>query len=438
MSSRTGEALVWIGYTTRYRDGGDKMARAARTMARQQAGEGRTVRCEAVESKADFTAAMARIAAAGEQLSELHLIAHSGMYGPMFGTTEWPEQLSPHEWRTLSIPFAGGGAAWFHSCRSARWFAPFFARTFGVPAHGYHWYTTFSARPDRFLWEGFRRSPEAELYVMGAPGRKSHGLAGSVLKYGLGRREQPRRFDPPDKTSDAGSYDLVAGLYAAVFEDIRVRGDEWRWLSPRIPDGAQVLDLGCGNGALLAQLSGRIASGVGVDASAGQLQQARRRCEGHDNLSFHQVSGPALPLPDDSVDVAVSLLSWRYLDWDPLLTELQRVLVPSGRLLVVDMAAAPPRTAEIPRLLSDRVRGIGGQLRRQGTRAALQRLVRDERWQELLRYNPIRAEHEYRWYLESRFPAHRIEVLNIGWHARMLAFDSGPFSAARLYEMSYP
>ena len=429
-------AMIWIGYTTRYRDGGEKMARAARTMAHEKAAAGAAVRCEAVESKGAFAAAMQRLVDEGAALSELHLIAHSGMYGPMFGTTDWPEQLSPHEWRALPIPFAAGGAAWFHSCRSARWFAPFFARTFQVPAHGYHWYTTFSSRPDRFRWEGPRPDAEAPLYVMGAPGRKSHGLAGSVLKYGLGRCEPPRRFEPDD--AGGGSYDPVAEMYAEVFTDIRIRADEWRWLSARVPDGARVLDIGCGNGALLAQLSGQIRSGVGVDASAGQLAQARQHCAGMAHLSFQQVDGPRLDLPDDSIDVAVSLLSWRYLDWDPLLQELERVLTPSGRLLVVDMAASPARARELPRLVADGARSIQGRWQRQGARAALKRMVQDPRWQEMLRYNPIRAEHEYRWYLESRFPGRSVTVLNVGWHARVLAFDSGPFSGASLREMSYP
>ncbi len=424
--------MIWIGYTTRYRDGGDKMRRVAQTMAAEATGP---VRCEAVESRRDLIAALSRLEA---PLTALHLIAHSGMYGPMFGTTQWPEQLSPHEWRALAaagtIRFADDGAAWFHSCRSARWFAPFFARTFGVPAYGYHWYTAFSRRPDRFAWEGPLHRADAPLYVMGAPGRKSHGLPGSLSKYLLGRAEAPRRFEP--QGADGASYDDVAGLYAEVFSDIRIRRDEWRWLSPRIPSGARVLDLGCGNGALLAQLADRIALGVGVDASAGQLAQAAARCADHDHISFHHTDDPRLPLADGSIDLAVSLLSWRYLDWDPLLAELKRVLTPAGRLLIVDMAASPASAREVPRLLRDRAAAILGQPAQ--TRAALRRMVADERWQTMLRYNPIRAEHEYRWYLESRFPGRRVEVLNVGVSSRILAFDTGPFSDAALSEMQYP
>ena len=38
-------------------------------------------------------------------------------------------------------------------------------------------------------------------------------------------------------------------------------------------------------------------------------------------------------------------------------------------------------------------------------------LVEHPDWQEMLRHNPIRAEHEYRWCLESRFPGARLETL---------------------------
>ena len=66
----------------------------------------------------------------GRTLAELHFVGHSGMYGPMFGSTAWPEQFSPHEWRTFPLPWAVGAEAYFHACRTGRWFAPFFARIF--------------------------------------------------------------------------------------------------------------------------------------------------------------------------------------------------------------------------------------------------------------------------------------------------------------------
>jgi hypothetical protein len=55
-----------------------------------------------------------------------------------------------------------------------------------------------------------------------------------------------------------------------------------------------------------------------------------------------------------------------------------------------------------------------------------------------LTYNPIRAEHEYRWFFGSRFPEGRMDVLDLGRHSRVLAFDSGPLSARWFPPQSYP
>lgn len=56
----------------------------------------------------------------------------------------------------------------------------------------------------------------------------------------------------------------------------------------------------------------------------------------------------------------------------------------------------------------------------------------------MLQFNPIRATHEYVWYFESRFPGKKVEVLNLGWNNRVLAFDSGPLQPGRVAPQTYP
>jgi hypothetical protein len=56
----------------------------------------------------------------------------------------------------------------------------------------------------------------------------------------------------------------------------------------------------------------------------------------------------------------------------------------------------------------------------------------------MVRYNPIRAEHEYRWFLESRFPGNRLEVLTVTTTQRVVAFDSGPLAKGVHAPLSYP
>jgi hypothetical protein len=56
----------------------------------------------------------------------------------------------------------------------------------------------------------------------------------------------------------------------------------------------------------------------------------------------------------------------------------------------------------------------------------------------MLEHNPIRAEHEYRWYLESRFPGRKVETLNVCRRARLVAFDSGALEPGMPLPMSFP
>ena len=434
--------MLLVLYTTLYREGGPSFERAARTLAEslRRAQPSASVRVERVESKAEVRGVLNAIAAAGERIEQLHVVAHAGLYGPMFGSTAWPEQFSPHEWERLHVPFAGDAEAFFHACRSARWFAPFFARTFGVPTHGYHWYTTFSTDPDRFVWPRPFVDRDRALYVFGCPGRRSHGLLASARKYaGLTNAETMRRFEP--ELAPAGtSYDGVAERYDEVFEDIRVRDDEVRFLRARLarlPPKPRVLDIGCGNGALLALLAPEIRSGFGVDASSAMVERARARARAP-HLAGAHVTGPTLPLADASVDVAISMLSFRYLDWDPLLFELERVLTPEGRLLVVDMVEKPVSLRLLPRVAIDRARVVAHASRHGDYRRKLAAMVASPEWERVLEHNPMRALHEYEWYLGSRFPNGTLETLNVGRRARILGFDTGPFGDARLRNEEYP
>jgi SAM-dependent methyltransferase len=424
--------VIWIGYTTEYRDGGRQLAQAARTLAREFEAQGHRVACRAVETKREFVDAVTGVP---EPIDELHLIAHSGMYGPMFGATAMPEQFSPHEWRGLDLPLAPRAEAFFHSCRSGRWFAPFFARTFGVPASGHHWYTTVSRSPDRYRWVSPRLPPDAPMYVVGQPGRKSHGMLGAVGKHTGRLPPVPMVRYEPSAGLPSPAYDRVAALYDTTFADIRVRGPEWSWIDSHVPDGARVLDLGCGTGGLLRALESRIGPGAGADVSEAMLAHARRR---NPSFDWRRVEGPTLPFATDAFDVVVSLLSWRYLDWDPVLAEIARVLRPGGRLLVVDMVAKPAGASEVPVVLAHKARAVRNGRRFPGYGAARQRLVSDPGWSEMLRYNPIRAVHEYRWFFESRFPGRRLEVLDVARRTRIVAFDSGPIDGAWFPPQSYP
>lgn len=432
--------IIVILYTTLYRKGGGQFPIVAKTLAEEKRADGfdGEIVVRAVESKRDVLQILNEIRGARKSISEFHFVGHSGMYGPMFGTVAFPEQFSPYEWETLEIPFAENASAYFHCCRSARWFAPFFARTFDVKAHGFFWYTTFSKSKIKYEYAAANGDAE-RLYTIGCKGRKSHGLLASARKFaGLMPAENMKAFAPKPPTGDA-SYDHVAELYDAAFADIRVRQDEWKWLGEHLPRGEiNVLDIGCGNGALLNALSERIWRGTGVDESEAIIEKARKRNVEKKNLEFEKISGPVLPFKDNSFDVVISLMSFRYLDWDPLLLEIKRVTKPGGKFLIVDMVTVPVKTSEYPRLLADKFRTMREQNKNAVFNAALKKLVSHPDWKKMLEYNPIRSEHEMKWYLESRFPGQKMEILNMAWNSRIVAFDSGPIENGVDVKLSYP
>jgi ubiquinone/menaquinone biosynthesis C-methylase UbiE len=97
--------------------------------------------------------------------------------------------------------------------------------------------------------------------------------------------------------------------------------------------GDRVLDLGCGDGALTGVLADAAGSVVGVDIAEAALRRARAR---HPALTFAlaPIDGP-LPFDDGSFDVVWSSEVIEHVaDTARWLSEVRRVLVPRGRLLV--------------------------------------------------------------------------------------------------------
>jgi ArsR family transcriptional regulator len=106
-----------------------------------------------------------------------------------------------------------------------------------------------------------------------------------------------------------------------------------------LPSEWTVADLGCGTGAMAAELAPRVARVVAVDQSGEMLRAARRRLAPHRNVEIHEARLEALPLADASCDAALLVLVLSYLE-DPgaALREAARVLRPGGRLVVVEAA----------------------------------------------------------------------------------------------------
>jgi SAM-dependent methyltransferase len=111
-------------------------------------------------------------------------------------------------------------------------------------------------------------------------------------------------------------------------------------LSARLLDVAgdvrasRILDVGCGTGELCRLLSERGASVVGVDLCSNLVDRARREAPAS---AFCKANAEDLPFGSASFDLVTSLLVLHYLS-DPrrALSEIARVLMPGGRLLLCD------------------------------------------------------------------------------------------------------
>lgn len=110
-------------------------------------------------------------------------------------------------------------------------------------------------------------------------------------------------------------------------------------LDPR--PGETVLDIGCGNGMLTTELAravGESGKVIGLDPSEDMLASARDRCDAFDWIELQTGSVAKIPLEDASVDKAVSIQVFEYLDDVPgAVAEARRVLKPGGRLVIGDM-----------------------------------------------------------------------------------------------------
>ncbi len=102
------------------------------------------------------------------------------------------------------------------------------------------------------------------------------------------------------------------------------RSGSYDRLAAAVPAGARVLDLACGDGALLSRIPGAI----GVDLSVEELALARG--------VVVRARAQALPFADRSFDVVTCHLALMLFDdIEQVVTELARVLVPGGSVLAV-------------------------------------------------------------------------------------------------------
>ena len=97
-------------------------------------------------------------------------------------------------------------------------------------------------------------------------------------------------------------------------------------------------DLGCGTGQVSELLAPHVAKVIAVDGSADMVHSAKKRLKALPQVEVRRGEMEALPIDDRQLDAAIVALVLHHVP-EPAraLAEMNRVLKPGGRVLIVDM-----------------------------------------------------------------------------------------------------
>lgn len=142
-------------------------------------------------------------------------------------------------------------------------------------------------------------------------------------------------------------FDRQASHYNAQWNDWNRESLRWMLEHAGCRGGERVLDVATGAGFTAAAFAPHAAEVVGLDVSAGMLEQARTRAPG--NVRFELGSAEQMPFARATFDLVTCRIAAHHFDSVPaFLVEARRVLKPGGRLLVAD-TVVPDGDGELDR-----------------------------------------------------------------------------------------
>lgn len=126
-----------------------------------------------------------------------------------------------------------------------------------------------------------------------------------------------------------------SGRIGGFFREMQAMLIDTMGLAP----GARLLDVGCGTGWALehATRAGGVGLGVGIDLSAGMIQEAHR-ARGHlPAVNYLRADAESLPFADATFDAAMCTFSFHhYSSPVPAMRGIRRLLKPGGAFFVLD------------------------------------------------------------------------------------------------------
>jgi ubiquinone/menaquinone biosynthesis C-methylase UbiE len=147
--------------------------------------------------------------------------------------------------------------------------------------------------------------------------------------------------EPEDKREFTESFDRLYSRFAGAYDVAVKHLPFWRaWLRRALPyiDGPRVLEVSVGTGWLLTQYAGDVEAHA-IDLNERMLAVTRRNLRRAGlGASLRRATVEALPFSADYFDTVVNTMSFSgYPDATRALSELQRVMRPGGRLVMIDV-----------------------------------------------------------------------------------------------------
>ena len=119
----------------------------------------------------------------------------------------------------------------------------------------------------------------------------------------------------------------LEGTFSVAMETLALKGNE------------KMLDVACGTGGLEQKLlkTYRGLNITGIDITKSMLALARKKCDGHHGVRFLHMESQKLKFDDNQFDIVITCSAFHYMRQpQKVLAECARVLVPNGRLIIID------------------------------------------------------------------------------------------------------